>query len=263
MLDANHSRVTPEQPRPPHLPRRPNLLETDRTTAHTARRIWLTLAIVAALAATWWGGQEAAPYLLTLVADIRGLGAAAPAAFVLIYSLAVALLIPASVLTVAAGAVFGFTGGVIYSIIASTLGSVLAFLLGRYLARDLVARWLASTPRYAAIEQAVSARGRRIVFLLRLSPVAPFNVLNYVLGLTTISLTDFVVAWAGMLPGTIVYSYFGKVTGEAGPGRSGSSAPQCVLLRGATGGAGRHGCRDGGRHANGQTGAPRCIICAI
>jgi uncharacterized membrane protein YdjX (TVP38/TMEM64 family) len=208
--------VTPERaPSPPHLPRRPNLLETDRTTAHTARRIWLTLAIVAALAATWWSGQEAAPYLLTLVSDIRGLGPAAPMAFILIYSIAVALLIPASLLTVAAGAVFGFTGGVIYSIIASTLGSVLAFLLGRYLARDLVARWLAATPRYAAIEQAVSARGRRIVFLLRLSPVTPFNVLNYVLGLTTISLTDFVVASAGMLPGTIVYSYFGKVTGEA------------------------------------------------
>ncbi len=70
-------------------------------------------------------------------------------------------------------------------------------------------------PRFTAVERGVSAQGRRIVFLLRLSPVVPFNVLNYALGLTTISLGDFVIASIGMLPGTIVYAYCGKVTGEA------------------------------------------------
>ena len=70
-------------------------------------------------------------------------------------------------------------------------------------------------PRFAAIERAVSARGRRIVFLLRLSPVVPFNFLNYVLGVTTISVADFVVASIGTIPGAIVYAYAGKVTGEA------------------------------------------------
>ena len=70
-------------------------------------------------------------------------------------------------------------------------------------------------PRFAAIERAVSARGRRIVFLLRLSPLIPFNFLNYALGLTTISLWDFTVAALGMIPSTILYAYAGKVTGEA------------------------------------------------
>src|SRR5258708_11841583 len=70
-------------------------------------------------------------------------------------------------------------------------------------------------PRFVAIERAVSARGRRIVFLLRLSPVVPFNFLNYALGLTTISVWDFVLASLGTVPGAFVYAYAGKVTGEA------------------------------------------------
>ena len=70
-------------------------------------------------------------------------------------------------------------------------------------------------PRFVAIERAVSARGRRIVFLLRLSPLIPFNFLNYALGLTTISVWDFVIASLGTIPGTFVYAYAGKVTGEA------------------------------------------------
>ena len=67
----------------------------------------------------------------------------------------------------------------------------------------------------AALDRAVSAQGRRIVFLLRLSPIVPFNFLNYALGLTRISVTDFVIASAGMLPGAVMYAYAGKVTGEA------------------------------------------------
>jgi uncharacterized membrane protein YdjX (TVP38/TMEM64 family) len=149
------------------------------------------------------------------VRGTRGLGAEAPAAFIVAYAVAVAALIPASILTVAAGAVFGVARGVLYSLVGATLGSCAAFLLGRHGARRFVARWLASMPRYLAIEQAVTAQGARIVFLLRLSPVMPFNVLNYALGLTTLSLADFVLASSGMLPGTLVYAYFGKVTGEA------------------------------------------------
>ena len=94
--------------------------------------------------------------------------------------------------------------------IGATLGSTAAFLIGRYVARRTVTRRLASMPRFAAIERAVSAQGRRIVFLLRLSPVIPFNFLNYVLGVTTISVLDFVVASIGTIPGTIVYAYGGK-----------------------------------------------------
>ena len=163
----------------------------------------------------WWVGRSLAPRLLNLVAHIQGVGPAAPVAFILIYAFAVVALIPASLLTIAGGAVFGLFRGVIYSLIGATLGSTGAFLIGRYAARRLVARRLAAMPRFVAIERAVSARGRRIVLLLRLSPVVPFNFLNYALGLTTISVWDFMFASLGTVPGAFVYTYAGKVTGEA------------------------------------------------
>jgi uncharacterized membrane protein YdjX (TVP38/TMEM64 family) len=179
------------------------------------RHIRWGAALAIALLIVWWAGREIAPRLLGIVAHIHGLGALAPVAFVLVYSVAVVALIPASLLTIAAGAVFGLVAGVFYALTGAVLGSTAAFLLGRHTFRHLVARRLASMPRFAAVERAVSAKGRRIVFFLRLSPVVPFNFLNYLLGLTTISLTDFLIASVGMIPGTIVYAYGGKVTGEA------------------------------------------------
>jgi uncharacterized membrane protein YdjX (TVP38/TMEM64 family) len=190
-------------------------LETDPQRLRATRRAWLILLVIAATAAVAWGDQHAAPFLLTLARDIRALGMIAPVAFVLLYGIAVALLIPATVLTVAGGALFGFWIGVVCGTVGGTLGSAVAFLLGRYTMRRFVVRRLASMPRYQAIERAVSAQGLRIVFLLRLSPVVPFNFLNYGLGVTEISLSDFIWAGAGTLPGSVVYAYFGKVTGEA------------------------------------------------
>jgi uncharacterized membrane protein YdjX (TVP38/TMEM64 family) len=155
----------------------------------------------------WWVGRSLSPGLLRIVAHIQNVGPAAPAAFIAIYALAVVALIPASLLTIAGGAVFGLLPGMIYALVGATLGSTGAFLIGRHAARRLVARRLAAMPRFVAIERAV--------FLLRLSPVVPFNFLNYALGLTTISVWDFVFASLGTVPGAFVYSYAGKVTGEA------------------------------------------------
>jgi uncharacterized membrane protein YdjX (TVP38/TMEM64 family) len=173
------------------------------------------VAAVAVGLLLWWVGRSLAPRVLSIVAHIQSLGPAAPVAFIAIYALAVVSLIPASLLTIAGGAVFGLIRGVIYALIGATLGSTGAFLLGRYVARRLVERKLNAMPRFVAIERAVSARGRRIVFLLRLSPLVPFNFLNYALGLTTISVWDFVFASLGTIPGAFVYAYAGKVTGEA------------------------------------------------
>jgi uncharacterized membrane protein YdjX (TVP38/TMEM64 family) len=181
--------------------------------SHRAIRWGAVVAIV--LLIVWWGGREVAPRLVGIVARIHNLGAVAPIAFILIYSVAVVALIPASLLTIAAGAVFGLIKGALYALAGAVIGSAIAFLLGRHAFRHIVARRLATMPRFAAVERAVSAQGRRIVFFLRLSPLVPFNFLNYALGLTTISLTDFLIASVGMIPGTFVYAYGGKVTGEA------------------------------------------------
>ena len=179
---------------------------------HRIRRVVL---VAGAALTLWLAGHEIAPRVLGAVAHIQGLGPAAPIVFILIYMFAVVALIPASLLTIAGGAVFGLVRGVLFALAGATLGSMLAFLLGRHAFRRLVAERLARMPRFAAVERAVSAKGRRIVFLLRLSPLVPFNFLNYALGLTTISLGDFLLASVGMIPGTIVYAYGGKVTGEA------------------------------------------------
>jgi uncharacterized membrane protein YdjX (TVP38/TMEM64 family) len=184
-------------------------------TVPSHRQIRWGAAIAIALLTVWWAGHEIAPRLLGIVARIHDLGAIAPIAFVLVYAIAVVALIPASLLTIAAGAVFGLVRGGLYAFTGAIVGSTAAFLLGRHSFRRIVTRRLALMPRFAAVERAVSAQGRRIVFFLRLSPLVPFNFLNYALGLTTISLTDFLVASVGMIPGTIVYAYGGKVTGEA------------------------------------------------
>ncbi|MGH7534747.1 MAG: TVP38/TMEM64 family protein, partial [Gemmatimonadales bacterium] len=98
--------------------------------------------------------------------------------------------------------------------IAATLGASAAFLVSRYLARGAIERRLAGNARFAAIDRAIGRQGRKIVLLLRLSPVFPFNLLNYGLGLTQVRFTDYLIASIGMLPGTVLYVYYGKVVGD-------------------------------------------------
>jgi uncharacterized membrane protein YdjX (TVP38/TMEM64 family) len=123
--------------------------------------------------------------------------------------------VPASVLTIAGGALFGVLRGALYAVVGAMLGSATAFLLSRHVARRAVAHWVTTRPRFGTIERAVSAQGLRVVLLLRLSPIVPFNVLNYALGLTTIPLRDFLLASAGMIPGSLMYAYCGRVAGLA------------------------------------------------
>ena len=96
----------------------------------------------------------------------------------------------------------------------ASLGSIGAFLVSRYLARGAVERRIAGEPRFAAIDRAVQREGLKITFLLRLTPVVPFVLLNYALGLTRVRLVDYAVACIGMLPATLLYVYYGKVAGD-------------------------------------------------
>ncbi|TMA30172.1 MAG: TVP38/TMEM64 family protein [Deltaproteobacteria bacterium] len=121
---------------------------------------------------------------------------------------------PASLLTLAGGAIFGVGAGVAYVFAAAVIGSSLAFLISRYLARTAIERRLAGNEKFAAIDRAVGRQGRWIVFLLRLSPAFPFNLLNYALGLTSVRFADYLAASVGMLPGTLLYVYSGKAIGD-------------------------------------------------
>jgi uncharacterized membrane protein YdjX (TVP38/TMEM64 family) len=157
-----------------------------------------------------------APALLGAALDrLRDLGPWGPALFVALYVAATVLLVPASILTLGAGAVFGVVQGVATVWIGAMLGATAAFLIGRYLARDAVARRLGAHPAFAAIDAAVAREGWKIVALTRLSPALPFILLNYAFGLTRVSLRDYVLASAvGMLPGTALYVYLGSVAGD-------------------------------------------------
>jgi uncharacterized membrane protein YdjX (TVP38/TMEM64 family) len=118
------------------------------------------------------------------------------------------------VLTLAAGAIFGLQAGVVIVFAAAVLGASAAFLVSRYVARAAIEQRIAGNARFAAIDRAVGAQGRKIVFLLRLSPVFPFTLLNYALGLTRVRFADYVIASIGMLPGTLLYVYYGKLAGD-------------------------------------------------
>ena len=139
----------------------------------------------------------------------------APLGFVVVFTAAVLALVPASAVSVIGGAIFGVSGGLIYSIVGTYLGSTLAFLIGRHAAHGPIERRLAAMPRFRAINRAVGDDARRLVFLLRLSPIVPFNVLNYLFGASRIRLRDFIIGSAGMLPGTLVCAWGGAVAGQA------------------------------------------------
>jgi uncharacterized membrane protein YdjX (TVP38/TMEM64 family) len=168
----------------------------------------VAIAIVLLLA------RRAGAYLPAFAEWVNGLGLWGPAVFIVGYALATVAFIPGSLLTLAAGAIFGVGRGVAYVFIAAVLGSSAAFLIARYVARATVERRLAGNPRFAAVDRAVGAQGRKIVFLLRLSPVFPFNLLNYGLGLTQVHFVDYLIASLGMLPGTLLFVYSGKLAGD-------------------------------------------------
>jgi uncharacterized membrane protein YdjX (TVP38/TMEM64 family) len=145
---------------------------------------------------------------------VQSLGPWGPAVFILGYVVATVFLAPGWILTMGSGILFGLAGGTLYTLIGATLGASASFLIARYVARGPVERRIAGNPRFAAIDRAVGREGFKIVALLRLSPVFPFNLLNYALGLTRVRFLHYVAASVAMLPGTLLYVYYGKAIGS-------------------------------------------------
>src|SRR5260370_667149 len=145
-----------------------------------------------------------------------------PVVFAAVYALA-CLAIPGSLITLAAGSLFGVVVGTAVVSVASVTGASLAFWLGRTLARGLIEKRLAGNRRFRALDQAVAAGGFKIVLLTRLSPLFPFTLLNYAFGLTKVRFRDYVLAsWIGMLPGTVMYVYLGSTVKELADVAAGS-----------------------------------------
>lgn len=197
------------------------------------RALTLGLALAAIAIAAWL--LPAREWLMQLGDWAEAHPRIAWAGFILAYILAAVCMVPGSILTLAAGVVFGIAGGVALVSVASTLGAGAAFLAGRFLARDWVESRLKAMPRFAALDRAVARRGWLIVLLARLSIVIPYNLLNYALGLTQVRFGAYLAStFAGMLPAIFLYVYLGSVAGElAAIDRTGASAmPQWLLIAG-------------------------------
>ena len=157
--------------------------------------------------------------------------------YLAIYIIATVLVVPVSILTLAAGYLFGLPLGVVLASIGSVLGASGALLVGRFFVREWVAKRIADLPRFRALDQATRHEGFLIVFLTRLSPLFPFNLINYGLALTSVRFRDyFFASWLGMLPVTIVYTYVGSVaknlTELTGDGLQGGEFDRTLVLVG-------------------------------
>jgi uncharacterized membrane protein YdjX (TVP38/TMEM64 family) len=145
---------------------------------------------------------------------VESLGYIGGLVFMLIYIVSTVAFIPGSVLTLGAGVLFGVVLGSIYVFVGATLGAIAAFLVGRYLARNWVSKKIEGNQEFAAIDRALAHAGFKIVLLTRLSPVFPFNLLNYAFGVTGVTFKDYTLASVGMFPGTVMYVYIGSLAGD-------------------------------------------------
>ena len=147
--------------------------------------------------------------------------------FIGVYVIATVLLAPGAILTIGAGFAFGLSKGFLAVSAGSTLGAALAFLVARFIARDRVEAIAERNDKFRNIDNAIGKQGAKLVFLLRLSPVIPFNLSNYLYGLTGVRFCPYVLAsWIGMMPGTFLYVYIGTAGKAAVSAAAGGEAMQ-------------------------------------
>lgn len=143
---------------------------------------------------------------------VAGIGPVGYLLFVVVYIAGAVLFVPGSILTLGAGFAFGVLWGTVAVSLASTTAAALAFLLARYFLRERFERKIEGNRKFSAIDRAIGKEGGKIVFLLRLTPVMPFSLGNYLFGLTAVKFPGYVLAsWIGMIPGTVLYVYIGSL----------------------------------------------------
>jgi uncharacterized membrane protein YdjX (TVP38/TMEM64 family) len=193
------------------------------------------LALVLAIGVVFlWGPVPRGAVALT--EWIRGAGGLGVVVAFACYVAATVLMVPGTAPTLLIGFLYGPLWATLLVSPASVVGAILAFLLARGVLRRPVARRVAAHPRFAAVDRAVATNGFKVVLLLRLSPLVPFNLLNYGLGLTRVRLRDYALAsFLGMLPGTLLYCYLGSLVASAtelAAGKRPSAGPAGVALFG-------------------------------
>lgn len=191
---------------------------------------WISILLIV-VAAFWVLTILADPLIDPLKQWIAGFGGWAKVVFGAVYVVATVVFFPASLLTLAAGALFGVWNGFVVVSLGSTIGAGCAFLIARYLARARIEKRARGNDKFAAIDRAIDEGGWKIVAMLRLSPAIPFNLQNYFYGLTPIRFGPYLLtSWIAMMPGTMLYVYLGYVAGQAVGAGQGASIGKWALL---------------------------------
>src|SRR3989454_7842776 len=153
------------------------------------------------------------------------MGAAGIFIFIAVYAVATVLMAPGSILTIGAGFAFGLGKGFLAVSAGATIGAALAFLIARFVAREKVETIAQRNDKFRQIDNAIGKQGAKLIFLLRLSPVIPFNLSNYLYGLTGVKFWPYLFAsWIGMMPGTFLYVYIGTASKLAVSAAAGGEA---------------------------------------
>jgi uncharacterized membrane protein YdjX (TVP38/TMEM64 family) len=164
---------------------------------------------------------------------VQGFGFWGGVIYAAFYAIATVLLVPGAPLTIAAGLVFGLAAGFPVVLVGATIGAALAFLAARYLVRDKVRAMIDQRPKLKAVDRAVADEGWKIVAMVRLTPIIPFNLQNYFFGLTEVKFWHYVAATAaGIVPGVLLYLYLGAL-GGATLGGGGKFGPLQWIFFGA------------------------------
>ncbi len=156
---------------------------------------------------------------------VAQMGVAGILIFIVVYAVATVLMAPGSILTIGAGFAFGLWKGFLAVSAGATLGASLAFLVARFIAREKIEAIAQRNEKFRNIDSAIGRQGAKLIFLLRLSPVIPFNLSNYFYGLTAVKFWPYVLAsWIGMIPGTLLYVYIGTAGKAAVAATAGGEA---------------------------------------
>jgi uncharacterized membrane protein YdjX (TVP38/TMEM64 family) len=165
-------------------------------------------------------------WLAPVVLRLTDVGPWAPVLFTLIYIVAAITVAPAFFLTVAAGAMFGVWRGSLIVFVAASLGASAVYAVGTRVAKFGWMQRITRDSRVATIRSAIQRDSVWIMFLLRLSPLVPYSILNYALALSGVRYVDFVIALVGMIPAIVMYTYYGRVVGDVAALAAGVSPPR-------------------------------------
>lgn len=188
-------------------------------------RVILVFFVISVMITTIIFRKQVFHFLNILLSWIQSLGVWGAFILIFVYIAATIFLFPPFLLSLAGGFLYGYWA-LIIDTVGSSLGSVCAFLIGKYVIRSYVEGKIKDYPKFEIIDRAIQNEGFKIVALLRLCPIFPDSIANYLLSVTRIQTLPFITATiVGMFPGTCFLVYIGRsaqsladiVAGKIGP----------------------------------------------